>query len=206
MIKGYKLATAFNLGYWWQYKNVLNYIHNMKKIKFLKILVEISIIGLIVIGVFFIIKLSPWMLKFNEFSGNMPQRADFGKLRVLMMFLPILASLKVIIPLIFFTVILIVIRKVLISILSESIFSLKQVRLIKKVALIYLVFTGLIFFFNLIVVVSVALKNKPELALKYVSSTLGNSIGYVITSLIAYIIAEVFLVGTKLKQEAELTI
>lgn len=178
----------------------------MKKIKLLKVLVEISIIGIILFAIFFLVKLSPWVLKFNELSGNMPQRADFGKLRVLMMFLPILASLKVIIPLVFFTVVLIIIRKVLISILSESIFSLKQARLIKKVALIYLIFTALIFFFNLIVVISVVLKNRPELALKYVSSTLVNSIGYVITSLIAYIIAEVFLVGAKLKQEVELTI
>jgi len=178
----------------------------MKKIKLLKVLVEISIIGLILFAVFFVVKLSPWMLKFNELSENMPQRADFAKLKVLMLFLPIIASLKIIVPIVFFLVVLIIIRKVLISILTESIFSLKQARLIKKVAVIYLIFTALIFLFNLMIVISVALKSKPELVLKYVSSTLGSSLGYVITSLIAYIIAEVFLVGAKLKQDAELTI
>ncbi|MFN0254097.1 DUF2975 domain-containing protein [Pedobacter ureilyticus] len=178
----------------------------MKKIKILKVLVDISIVTLFMISVFFLAKLSPWMTKFDNFSDSLPQQESFDKLRLAFRFLPILLSLRAVIPLVFFIVLLFFIRKVLVSILKEAIFSLRQVKFIKTIATVYLVFSGILFLSNLLTAISYVSKNGSQVVFKAVLTTLSGSVGYLITSLVVYIIAEIFLVGAKLREENDLTI
>lgn len=181
-------------------------INQMKKIRILKILVDVSILALVALSVFFVVRLSPWMTKFGGFSDNLPQQESFDKLRLTFKFLPILLSLRAVIPLIFFIVLLFFIRKVLVSILKESVFSLRQVKLIRTIATVYLVFSGVLFSFNLLTAISYISKNGSQAVFKAMISTLSSSVGYVITSLVVYIIAEIFLVGVKIREENDLTI
>ncbi|WP_461790294.1 DUF2975 domain-containing protein [Pedobacter sp.] len=179
----------------------------MKKLKLLKSLLEISIVGLVVFTIYFVFKLNPWFVKFNDFSERLPQQENFNHLRTMMKILPVLASFKMIIPTVFFLVVLITMRKVLIAIIEDGIFSLKQAKLVKKIAGIYLVLTGILFSFNVLVgIPALILKADNSAALKFLFTTLSSSLSYLLTSLIAYVIAEIFFVGMKLREENEYTI
>lgn len=179
----------------------------MKKLKVLKLLIDISIIGLVIFTVFFVFKLNPWFAKYNNLSERMPQREDFNQLRMIMKIFPILASFKFIIPTAFFLAVLVIMRKVLTAIIKDGFFSLKQVKLVKRIAVIYLILTAILFSFNLLIGIPALLfRGDNASALKFLFTTLSSSLSYLITSLIAYVIAELFLVGMKLREENEFTV
>jgi hypothetical protein len=178
----------------------------MKKVQILKIVVEVSIVGLILFAVLIFFKAVPWMGKFNQMADRIPTTEQFNGIRRMMVILPILGGLTGIIPIIIYLPILWTLRKILISILTDSIFSWQQVALIKRLAVFYLIFTGMIFTFNLIRSISLMFKGTSEKAILALSAGLGSSLSYLITSLIAYILAEIFIAGLKLKEDDELTV
>lgn len=161
------------------------------------------IVGVIL---FLVIKLNPWMVKFNDFAGNLPQSGKFDNIKLVIRFLPVLASLKLFIPVFFFISILMHLRKILISFVRDGAFSIIQVALIKRIAVIYLIITTMFFSFNLSIAISAVINGENEVVMKLVASTLIGSLSYLITSLIAYVISEIFLIGFKLRQEADLTV
>ncbi len=106
----------------------------------------------------------------------------------------------------FFAIILFAIRKIVKSILSGGIFQEEHVKKIRKIALSFLYFAGILLFFNFIFMLAAFNKGNDKALSASILNLIGIFENYVLPAVIAFVIAEVFTAGMKLQQEQDLTI
>jgi hypothetical protein len=180
---------------------------NSKRLKLLLKLIDIALV---------IISLSILLLIFYAIKGkenyvNLPaQVAASEKLKGLGMFAVIFAYFnvfKVFAVRILYGVILITIRKVIKSILDEAIFQEEQAQKIKKIAIYFLCFAGLLVLFNLALVFAIYADGKID-SFKGIVASVKMAVfeSYLLTGLIALGLTHIFIAGMNLRKEQDLTI
>lgn len=179
---------------------------NNKRLSLLLKFIDIALV-LIVLSVIFSLGYSAhYANKFAQLSDRLPSSNKFDGIRSSMSIISYLAMSKVIVYRVFLAIILFAIRKIVKSILLHGAFQQEHAEKIRKIAIYFMCFAGLLLFFNLILMLAAFNKGNNRVLAASILSLISIFENYVLTSLIAFGIAEVFTAGMKLKQEQELTI
>ena len=179
---------------------------NNKRLTLLLKFIDIALV-LIVLSIIFSLAYSAhYASKFAQLSERLPSSEKFDGLRNSMSVISYITMSKVIVYRIFLAVILFTIRKIVKSILTYGVFQQENAEKIRKIAVYFLCFAGLLLFFNLIIMLAAFNKGNSRILASSALNLISIFENYVLTSLIAFGIAEVFIAGMKLKQEQELTI
>lgn len=179
---------------------------NNKRLSLLLKFIDIALV-LILLSVIFSLGYAVYYAdKFAQLSDRLPSSEKFDGIRNSMNIISYLAMSKVIVYRVFLSIVLFSIRKIVKSILLYGVFQEEHAERIRKIAIYFMCFAGVLLFFNLILILAAFNKGNTNILASSVLNLISIFENYVLTSLIAFGIAEVFIAGMKLKQEQDLTI
>lgn len=179
---------------------------NNKRLSLLVKFIDLALVLIILSLIFSFAYSVHYANKFAQLSDRLPVNDKFDGIRNSMSTISYLTISKVIVYRIFLAFILFTIRKIVKSILNYGVFQEEHAEKIRKIAIYFMGFAGLLLFFNLIVMIAAFNKGNSSILAASALNLISIFENYVLTSLIAFGIAEVFIAGMKLKQEQDLTI
>lgn len=177
-----------------------------KRLTLLIRFIDVALMLIVASVIYTIIYVSPYAGKFADFANRLPEDENFNGIRSMFSAITYIAILKVVVMRGFFGIILWNIRKIVKSILNGELFQIEQINRIRKIAIYFLCFAGLLLFFNSIFMLAALNKGNVHGLRASITNLIGIFENYVLTALITFTIVEVFISGTKLKQEQDLTI
>ena len=179
---------------------------NTKKLTILLRYIEVAIVLTGISLLFVVFYAIPHAEKFNDFSRRLPDYGEFYSLKQILKVVTYAMAFKVVAIRIFYLVILLNIRKILKSILNGYLFQEEQAKMIRGIAIYFLCFAGALFFLNLLLLFIALYSNNPTALTSAITNLVTVFENYALTGLIGYAIAEIFILGVRLKEEQDLTI
>ncbi|RYG18462.1 MAG: DUF2975 domain-containing protein [Chitinophagaceae bacterium] len=149
---------------------------------------------------------TPWVQKFWDLSDRFPDSDKFDSIKMSIRWFAYLALIPILISRVIFGIVLYEIRKIVKSILVEGVFHANQAARIRKVAYYILGIACLILFFKLTYTGAALLKGNMKVFTTSLVGVVSVFERYVLPGLITLGIAEVFISGTKIKEDQDLTI
>ena len=179
---------------------------NNKRLSLLLKFIDIALVLILLSVIFSLVYAVYYADKFAQLSDRLPSSEKFDGIRNSMNIISYLAMSKVIVYRVFLSIVLFSIRNIVKSILLYGVFQEEHAERIRKIAIYFMCFAGVLLFFNLILILAAFNKGNTNILASSVLNLISIFENYVLTSLIAFGIAEVFIAGMKLKQEQDLTI
>ena len=179
---------------------------NNKRLSFLLKFIDIALVLILLSVIFSLGYAVYYAVKFAQLSDRLPSSEKFDGIRNSMSIISYLTMSKVVVYRVFLSIVLFSIRKIVKSILIYGAFQEEHAERIRKIAIYIMCFAGVLLFFNLILILAAYNKGNTKILTSSMLSLISIFENYVLTSLIAFGIAEVFIAGMKLKQEQDLTI
>lgn len=179
---------------------------NIKRLFILLRFVDVSIVLIILSIIFTFFYSLPYANKFSKFADNLPQSDKFDNLRSVFGLITYLSILKTALIRGIFIIVLIMIRRVLKSMITNGLFGDGLQNKIRKIAMFFLYLACLLMFFNFFYLLAAIGKGNVNLIMSALLNFIGIFERYVITALIGFSLVEVFIAGMRLKKENDLSI
>lgn len=178
---------------------------NHKRLILLVRFLDVALFLIIISGLYLISRIWPSINKFSGLADQLPQSQRFLEIRNFYNVIGYFAVIKVIVSRGFFGIVIYQIRKVVSSVLHTGAFNLTQAKMIRKLAMLFLIVAGALLFFNFIFLLAALNKNR-EFVMAAVNGFFSILENYVVGAVVAFVLAEIFNAGIRLKQENELSI
>ena len=179
---------------------------NIKRLTLLLNIINVALALIFLSIILSFVYVMPYADKFSKLANNLPQSYKFDGIRIWMNLITYIAISKTVVFRLFFAFVLFTIRKMVQSILIGGVFQEEHSRKIRKIALYFLYFAGILLFFNFIFMLVAFNKGNTNALRTSILNLIVIFENYVLPSIIAFGIAEVLTAGMKLQQEQDLTI
>ena len=179
---------------------------NAKRLSLVVKFLDVAIVLVAISLVYWIVYNLPYVGKFSEFRERLPASNKFDDVRQRISFIVYFLIFIITVVHAIIAVLLFAVRRFLKSLINNGIFRLTHANKIRKIAIFFLCLAGLALFFNFIYLLAAFNKGNMPAFNAGVLSLMKIFENYVVTALIAFSIAEIFIAGIKLQEENDLTV